>query len=807
MPNRFGSEHAASQKDGPNIQESHLIFMETLAKIWPLTLERKHRMSRRENCDSLNDEQGLLVDEAEMWYKRTLWIRSMMMRLYNDSPNHRASYDAKSCEDPIWWIDHFAWAFDPRLPPIGLKAIVPMVLWPEQKRMLSEFHECYKNRIPFLVEKSRETGITWTFVNYMLHHLIYSEGFSGTLASREAGQVDERGNMNTLFGKVRHSLYLLPKVMRPESLRNVDGMNDKLMNICNVEKQSALIGEGGDNIGRGGRSSMTFIDESAFLEHPEGIDSALSSNTNCQLDVSTPNGMNNFYRKRMGGGTQVFTMRWWKDPSKNTEWREDKKPDKNAWYEFFKEKNQHDPTIVAREVDIDYNASVEGVFIPAEWVRAAVGFDLDCAGDRVAGFDVAAGGKNEAVYQLRIGPVAMPCKPLRFKSSSEAIFAAVGCGSEDGIILMNYDFDGIGESVVGLLKAAGREIPFKLNGVRGGAGADDGVIEEDGLTGKQKYRNKRAENWDRLRQRFRKTYEQVNGIRVYSASELISIPDDPVLQTQLSSPKQKPTTSGKIQVESKAEMRSRGIESPDRADALVYAFADYDESDRVVEGFDYTAGAHYKDFKVDFDRGGSLSLISLVQLEDLSVHAVCCLWWPSFKRPLLQVYGEYVQNNADAMEVVRDLREIAENEKKKVGEWIGNDEMFEDRPGGKLKPWFLYRKAGVSLHRNYSNDEAGATMLLNQMFSRGLVDIHVECDSLMLQLTNMTRSNPTSAGLVRALCQLVTRLRKKKLLPSGPVEGQYHKGAYGHFGRTSVEDRKVQKALVARRIELADVVR
>jgi hypothetical protein len=36
------------------------------------------------------------------------------------------------------------------------------------------------------------------------------------------------------------------------------------------------------------------------------------------------------------------------------------------------------------------------------------------------------------------------------------------------------------------------------------------------------------------------------------------------------------TSKGQIKVESKDEMRRRGLPSPDRADALAYAFADVD---------------------------------------------------------------------------------------------------------------------------------------------------------------------------------------------------------------------------------------
>lgn len=53
----------------------------------------------------------------------------------------------------------------------------------------------------------------------------------------------------------------------------------------------------------------------------------------------------------------------------------------------------------------------------------------------------------------------------------------------------------------------------------------------------------------------------------------IQIPNDEDLIGQLSTRKYKVTSKGKIRLESKEEMKKRGLRSPDRADALVLAFA------------------------------------------------------------------------------------------------------------------------------------------------------------------------------------------------------------------------------------------
>ncbi len=53
----------------------------------------------------------------------------------------------------------------------------------------------------------------------------------------------------------------------------------------------------------------------------------------------------------------------------------------------------------------------------------------------------------------------------------------------------------------------------------------------------------------------------------------VILKDDPMLLSQLSSRKKKPRSDGKLELETKTEMKRRGVHSPDRADAVVMAIA------------------------------------------------------------------------------------------------------------------------------------------------------------------------------------------------------------------------------------------
>ena len=79
------------------------------------------------------------------------------------------------------------------------------------------------------------------------------------------------------------------------------------MRINFAHTGSSISGEAGDGIGRGDRSSLYFVDESAFLERPELVEASLSQTTNCRIDVSTPHGMANpFAEKRHSGMVKVL---------------------------------------------------------------------------------------------------------------------------------------------------------------------------------------------------------------------------------------------------------------------------------------------------------------------------------------------------------------------------------------------------------------------------------------------------------------------------------------------------------------------
>ena len=86
----------------------------------------------------------------------------------------------------------------------------------------------------------------------------------------------------------------------------------------------------------------------------------------------------------------------------------------------------------------------------------------------------------------------------------------------------------------------------------------------------------RAESWWIIRERFRKTWEVIINGKEYPLQELISIPNHPELIADLSKPLVKPNSERLITLESKQDMRKRGVASPDFGDMLAMMFAPED---------------------------------------------------------------------------------------------------------------------------------------------------------------------------------------------------------------------------------------
>lgn len=199
-----------------------------------------------------------------------------------------------------------------------------------------------------------------------------------------------------------------------------------------------------------------------------------------------------------------------------------------------------------------YIAKIRGQFpevtsdglIPVRWVKEAQERELS-AGDPVElGVDVGGGG-DRSVIAIRRGAVVRIHRRDQNPDTMQTCGNVVATIREAGASVAKVDEIGIGRGVVDRAK----EQDHPVVGVNVGQAASDS----------EAFANLRAEGYWGLRERFQ-------------AGEIDLDPEDEDLAAQLVDLKYKRTSSGKIQIESKDDIRRRGKPSPDDADAVMLAF-------------------------------------------------------------------------------------------------------------------------------------------------------------------------------------------------------------------------------------------
>lgn len=645
----------------------------------------------------------------------------------------------------------WGWTYDPRLAPMGLPPTMPWIPWKQQIEFIEWIYNQYLTGKPGIAEKSRDCGATWLMCWIYLQEWRWTQGFAGGIGSNKLDNVDKRDDPSSVFEKLRAILKTLPSWWFPKGW--VPKKHDKLANLINPEFNCNISGQGGKEIGRGDRRSIYFVDEKASLEFPEMADHALSQTTNCQIDVSTPKGMNHFGQKRWSGDIDVFTFSWKKDFRKN-----------KIWYEHQKKVLKRE--VLAQEVDCDYHSSVEGIFIKPEWVRAAVEIKLKSQGICSAGLDVAAGGKNESALAIRTGPTAK-VKTWDIDNGIDLVHGVIDVCNNVKVSYLNYDKPGVGYAVKSSIERTERKMGFLNYGWEPGGSPSDLFYPEYDAYAKDIFKNARAEAWYNLARRFEKTWEHLNKVREYDENELISIDNDGKLIAELSSPKRIPTETGKIRVESKDQMLKRGIESPDRADAIVLAFLPRGGGYKhIIDNYNPVLVANTK-FEIDWNgsrRHRALHYGSVCIKDDMSVNAICAVWNEVIGK--LYIYDEVINDFPEPSVVVSKLAKTMKMTQFELHRLLGNSSMFKEgrRSVAREMNKEFFRIVGhfqtVKIREPAKYDPYGSMTILNEMVKKNLIVIHSKCREIDRQLSTwkLDKGKMKETGMREGLLMIVSEL-------------------------------------------------
>jgi hypothetical protein len=253
---------------------------------------------------------------------------TVLQRLRAGTPQQRAerlgALFAFYRDNPIQFVIDWGCTFDPRLAAEKKPAVLPFMLFPRQIEWMQWVLDMLETRTPAINEKSRDVGASWLAVSLSASLCLFRDNFTVGFGSRKEEYVDKLDSPKALFYKIRMFLRLVP----PEFRRGWDGANTRRTCASSSRANGSVItGEAGDNIGRGDRTSMYFVDEAAHLERPELVEASLSATTNCRIDMSSVNGTSNPFavKRHSFPARQVFTFHWRDDPRKDEAWYEKQK--------------------------------------------------------------------------------------------------------------------------------------------------------------------------------------------------------------------------------------------------------------------------------------------------------------------------------------------------------------------------------------------------------------------------------------------------------------------------------------------------
>lgn len=200
----------------------------------------------------------------------------------------------------------------------------------------------------------------------------------------------------------------------------------------------------------------------------------------------------------------------------------------------------------ARELECSFDEPDEAQLISANIVMAARNREGFLGKPRILGVDVARAGADHNVILLRCGDKVPDDGIERYRAPDlmqtvGRVANAIERFKPDAVFV---DGGGVGGGVVDRL----RQLGYQVIEVNAGSSPSNG----------SRYKNLRAEMWDKT-----KEWLKSRG----------SIPHDEPLIDDLTAPNYKFDISNRLQIESKDDMKSRGVPSPDTGDALAMTFA------------------------------------------------------------------------------------------------------------------------------------------------------------------------------------------------------------------------------------------
>lgn len=427
-------------------------------------------------------------------------------------------------------------------------------------------------KIRAVILKGRQTGCSTYVQARFFHQVITSRGKKAFILTH-----DKEATKN-LFSMAQRFYENLEPGLVPEP----DTANAKELYFRDFDSGYAVGTAGNKAVGRSQTIQLLHASEVAFWafaeEHSLGIMQAVSGESGTEIIMeSTANGIGNYFHQRWLAATSgeseyqgIFIPWYWQDEYtcnatgfsctddeqelmalygengltlEHLSWRRLKIKEASNDFETGKEKFQQEYPFSANEA---FKNPIGNVFILSKYVSKARKNDVEAIGPLIIGVDVAISDRDRTAIIRRKGRNVFGLERISNLNTMEIVGRIKRIIQNEDPSKVFIDCIGIGAGVVDRLHEMGYDC---VEGVNVARSANE----------KERFKNLRAELWSDMRDWL---YQDMD----------VQIPNDDLLHSELCSLGFKENSAGQIQIESKDDLRARGMPSPDSADALSLTF-------------------------------------------------------------------------------------------------------------------------------------------------------------------------------------------------------------------------------------------
>jgi hypothetical protein len=428
-------------------------------------------------------------------------------------------------------------------------------------------------RVRAVILKGRQQGCSTYIQARFFHQVITSRGKKAFILTH-----DKEATKN-LFSMAQRFYENLEVGLVPKP----DTANAKELYFRELDSGYSVGTAGNKSVGRSQTIQLMHASEVAFWafaeEHSKGILQAISNENGTEIILeSTANGIGNYFHSRWYNAIQadneyqaIFLPWYWQDEyvhnaeninlteeeshlfkiyghngltKEHLSWRRLKI---NEFSKDFDAGREHFNVEYPFSANEAFKNPIHNVFINSKYVERARHEDLEETGNLIIGVDVAIGDRDRTAIIRRKGRKVYNLERFGNHNTMEIVGRLKRIITTEKPKKVFIDCIGIGAGVVDRLLEMGFDCVEGINVARS---AND----------KEKFKNLRAELWSDMRDWL---YQDMP----------VQLPDEDLLHGELCSLGFKENSSGQLQIESKDELRARGIPSPDGADALSLSFS------------------------------------------------------------------------------------------------------------------------------------------------------------------------------------------------------------------------------------------